>query len=171
MHRQSVTPLSMFFVYLLLAVALNGQAEDLRPPVGDPYTALIFLRWNAETLNEITSRSEAMNDPAAADRLARVHAQKIGVSPEGLAILAAAYGELKTKLDPVQAEAVAYIKETSAKKSPPNTDRLKAFDQMRRQLILEAMTRLRSGLGGDWKAFQAYLDGDFRNHVQRSRVK
>lgn len=139
------------------------------PPVGDPVIFLMFLRYHASMVDQIENM-----DHGRGSSLSLRHSAALALKLTGADFdrINPAYIALKSELDALDAEGIAYRDEVIGGRRMLDIKVLQRFETRRRDAIMRARTQLQNSLSQQgWDVLAAYIDGEFRAGVTRRALK
>jgi hypothetical protein len=153
---------------------LSGMAAFAQtaspPPSADTNVVEAFLRFQ-NFLVQTIQRESAVN-ATSSDTMKASAAALFKVTTADFDKINPVYVVLKTKLDALDSEGVAYANSTAGKGHQADVKVLAGFEARRQALVRGAITDLQSRLTADgWNGICAYINGDFSKNITRTPVK
>ena len=169
MKRRTCT--FMIAIILSSMAVIPAYAQTVfTPPRGDLNVFAIYLRQASRQIMALTQTQFAQT-PEASEAQMRDTAMRLNVAPAMLPVLDNVAKQMAAEMAALESEAVSYIDTMRARSQEPTKDRLLAFSERRRNLLLSARDRVRKSLGqADWQRLSAFIDNEFRHRVKRRGV-
>ena len=150
----------------LFSMAISAQTRSVVPPAEDieVYYSFFnfhndFAKWLEKRKTEVPQRAEKLNK-AAVDRL------KIKDSELGL--VTAVSATVTSDLDKLAKEVDNFVEKAKVDKKPPDRASLLAFENRRRQIVLQGVDSLKRSLSpAGWNGLHSHINDEHRLSIRR----